>query len=75
MGKSSTDLTFDWTGVTGAAGYHILGSTDPGLAAAVDLFGKTAGPTSLTLTGGVAGTPALTFFQVRSINACSQESP
>jgi subtilisin-like proprotein convertase family protein len=73
--KAGSDLIFDWTGVAGASGYHILGSPAPHLATTVDLFGKTAGAVSLTMTGGIAGTPPLTFFQVRAVNSCSQESP
>jgi subtilisin-like proprotein convertase family protein len=73
--KAGSDLIFDWTGVAGASGYHILGSPAPDLATTVDLFGKTAGAVSLTMTGGIAGTPPLTFFQVRAVNSCSQESP
>jgi len=75
VGKTGSDLTFNCSAVAGAAGYHILGSPAPDLGSSVDLFGSTAGSTSHTMTGGIAGTPPLTFFQVRAVNSCSQESP
>jgi len=74
-GDGSVDLSFSWNGVTGATGYHVLHSPAPAFGAAVDVTGRTAGPTSLTVNDGAATTPPVTFFQVRAVNACSQEGP
>jgi subtilisin-like proprotein convertase family protein len=69
------DLVFDWLPVAGAAGYHVLQSTGAPFDGAVDLTGRTSGETTLTVPGGVAATPDLTFFEVRTVNACNEESP
>jgi len=74
-GDGSVDLAFSWSGVTGAAGYHVLHSPAPTFGAAVDVTGRTGGPTSLTVDDGAAITPPVTFFQVRAVNVCSQEGP
>jgi hypothetical protein len=74
-GDGSVDLTFDWTGVAGAAGYHVLHSTAAAFDAAVDLTGRTSGVTTLTVVDGDTTLPALSFFKVRATNACNQESP
>jgi subtilisin-like proprotein convertase family protein len=74
-GDGSVDLEFSWSDVTGSAGYHVLHSTTPTFAAFVDVTGRTTGPTSLTVDNGAAITPPVSFFQVRAINACSQEGP
>lgn len=71
---SRLDLVFDWSAVAGA-GYHVLQSVDPGFGSAVDLVGTTTTETSFTLEDGAHATPALTFFQVRAVNACHQEGP
>jgi len=73
-GSGSVDLHFSWTG-TAAAGYHLLESPGPTFDAQVDLIGRTEGATNLTTESVVTGTPGMTYYQVRSVNACSQESP
>ena len=74
-GDGSVDVTFDWTGVAGAAGYHVLHSTAASFDSAVDLTGRTAGTTTLTVVDGDTTLPALSFFKVRATNPCNQESP
>ena len=74
-GDGSVDVTFDWTGVAGAAGYHVLHSTAASFASAVDLTGRTSGATTLTVVDGDTTLPALSFFKVRATNSCNQESP
>jgi len=74
-GDGSADLTFHWSGVAGAAGYHVLHSTAASFDAAVDLTGRTSGATTLTVVDGDTTLPALSFFKVRAINSCNQESP
>jgi len=74
-GDGSVDLGFSWSGVTGAAGYHVLHSTTPTFEASVDVTGRTVGPTTLTVDDGAVITPPVSFFQVRAVNACSQEGP
>ena len=75
VGDGSTDLIFDWGGVAGAAGYHVLHSRTASFGVDVDLTGRTTGATTLTVADGGATLPALSFFQVRATNACNQESP
>jgi subtilisin-like proprotein convertase family protein len=74
-GDGSVSLTLNWTGVVGAAGYHVLQAPAAAFDAGVELAGRTAGPTSLTLNDVDATLPPLTFFQVRATNSCHQESP
>jgi subtilisin-like proprotein convertase family protein len=74
VGDGSVDLEFHWDGVTGAAGYHVLHSSASTFGT-VDLTGRTDGPTTLLADDGAATTPPVTFFQVRAVNACSQEGP
>ncbi len=71
----SVDLLFSWSGVSGAAGYHVLHSTVATYDTNVDVTGSTAGANALTVADGAALTPDLAFFQVRAINGCYQESP
>ena len=75
QGGGELDLHFSWGGVAGAAGYHVLHSSDPAYGTKVDLTGRTDGATSLTVVDGGARTPPLAFFQVRAVNVCNQESP
>lgn len=72
--KASEDLSIAWNGVAGAAGYHVLQSANPAFTAGGDLAGRTSA-TSLNVPGGDLSTPGLTYFQVRAVNACHQESP
>jgi hypothetical protein len=74
-GDGSVDLVFAWDSVAGVAGYHVLQSADPRFETSVDLTGRTDGANTLTAVGAGATTPALSFFQVRAVNSCSQESP
>jgi subtilisin-like proprotein convertase family protein len=74
-GDGSADVTFDWSNVAGAAGYHLLHSTAASFDNAVDLTGRTSGATTLTVVDGDTTLPALSFFKVRAVNACNQESP
>jgi subtilisin-like proprotein convertase family protein len=74
-GDGSVDLVFYWGSVAGAAGYHVLHSATATFDTSVDLTGRTDGPTTLTIEDGVASTPPLTYFQVRAVNSCNQESP
>jgi hypothetical protein len=74
-GDGSADLEFSWDGATGAAGYHVLHSTSATFDAAVDVTGRTAGATTLTVENGAVITPDLAFFQVRAINGCNVEGP
>jgi len=53
----------------------VLGSTAPAFDTHVDLAGRTAGETVLVVPGANGATPGITYYQVRSVNACSQESP
>jgi subtilisin-like proprotein convertase family protein len=69
------DLLFSWSGVGGAAGYHVLHSDGAAYTDRVDVTGSTAGATTLTVDNGAAITPDLAFFQVRAINGCYEESP
>jgi hypothetical protein len=71
----SVDLVFSWNGVAGAAGYHVLHAATPTFDGRVDLTGRVEGATGLTVEDGAALTPDLTFFQVRAVNSCSEESP
>jgi hypothetical protein len=71
---ATLDLVLDWDPVA-AAGYHVLQSTAAPFDAAVDLIGRTATETTLTIGDGAHTTSALTFFQVRGINSCNQEGP
>lgn len=68
------DLAFDWSAVAGA-GYHVLESADPSFGSTVELLGTTTTETSFTLEDGANTTPAVTFFEVRAVNACHQEGP
>ena len=74
-GDGSVDLDFAWNAVGGVAGYHVLHSAAVGFDSGVDLTGRTTGTTSLTVEGGAAMTPQVTYFQVRAVNSCNQESP
>jgi subtilisin-like proprotein convertase family protein len=74
-GDGSLQLIFDWAGVAGAAGYHVLHSPGPGFDAAVELTGRTDGATTLTAEGGAVTGSDVVFFQVRAVNVCNQESP
>jgi subtilisin-like proprotein convertase family protein len=74
-GDGSVDLDFAWSAVGGAAGYHVLHSAEASFDARVDLTGRTDGATTLTVEDAAAATPAVTFFQVRAVNGCNQESP
>jgi subtilisin-like proprotein convertase family protein len=74
-GDGSIDLVFSWNGVAGAAGYHVLHSTVATYDSLVDVTGRTTGETTLTMENGAAITPDLTFFQVRAVNGCNEESP
>jgi len=74
-GTGRVDLQFDWGAVAGASGYHVLQSDAPTFAGRVDLTGRTAGATTLTVVDGAAVTPDVTFFQVRTVNGCNEESP
>jgi len=68
------DLVLSWTAVPGA-GYHILESIDPRFGEGVELLANPAAATTLTLHDGARTTPALTFFQVRTVNDCHHEGP
>jgi subtilisin-like proprotein convertase family protein len=72
---AATDLLFSWSGVNGAAGYHVLHSNGAAYTDRVDVTGSTDGATTLTVDNGAAITPDLAFFQVRAINGCYEESP
>ncbi|MCP3978512.1 MAG: hypothetical protein GY716_04140 [bacterium] len=72
-GGGGIDIVFDWSPVGAAAGYHVLGAPGPEFQSAVDLVGRTDGATTLTV--GQAAGPQVTFYQVRAVNGCSQESP
>jgi subtilisin-like proprotein convertase family protein len=72
---NGADLLFSWNPVAGAAGYHLLQSTDRSFAGEVELAGSTSGDTDFTLADGIGGTPDMTFFQVRAVNSCGQEGP
>lgn len=61
--------------VAGSAGYHVLESGDATLGSGVVLIANPASAMPLTLTGGAQAAPALTFFQVRAVNACHHEGP
>ena len=74
-GTGRIDLAFAWDAVSGVAGYHVLQSDGAGFDVAVDLAGRTAGATTLTVPDGAATSPPLSFFQVRSVNTCNQEAP
>jgi len=74
-GDGSVDLSFSWDGVADAAGYHLLSSPDVTFDGPVDLAGRTAAATTLNLDDGASAAPAVTFFQVRAVNSCGQESP
>ena len=74
VGKSGQDLLFDWTTAGAVFGYHVLHSSNADFSGAVDLTGRTGVP-SLTAPGAVSSTPGVAYFQVRSVNACHQESP
>jgi hypothetical protein len=74
-GEGRVDLDFAWDGVGGAAGYHVLHSVRAQFDEVVDLTARTDGATTVSLENGAATTPAVTFFQVRAVNGCNQESP
>jgi subtilisin-like proprotein convertase family protein len=71
----ATDLTFSWNGVGDTAGYHVLHSDGAAYDTRVDVTGSTDGATSLTVENGAALTPDLSFFRVRALNGCYEESP
>jgi len=71
---AALDLVLDWDPVA-AAGYHVLQSTEAPFDANIDLIGRTSTETTHTIADGAHTTPDLTFFQVRGVNACSQEGP
>ncbi len=72
---AALDLELSWTPVSGAAGYHVLQSTDPALRSGVDLIGVTTSGTALTVPDGGRTTPDRTYFQARAVNSCHQEGP
>jgi subtilisin-like proprotein convertase family protein len=75
VGPGASDLMFSWSGVAGAAGYHVLASAAAEYTGAVELTGRTDGATTLTVADVVVAPGGLTFYQVRAINACNQEGP
>ncbi|HEX5045049.1 MAG TPA: proprotein convertase P-domain-containing protein, partial [Candidatus Polarisedimenticolaceae bacterium] len=68
------DLVLTWSAVSGA-GYHVLQSQDPRFLTGVNLIGNPATAAPLTVEDGAAGTPGLTFYQVRAVNSCHFEGP
>jgi subtilisin-like proprotein convertase family protein len=74
-GVGSADLLFTWNGTSGVAGYHVLQSAAAPFDVDVDLTGRTDGSTSLVVENATSSPPTPTFYQVRAINTCNQESP
>ncbi|MDH3784137.1 MAG: proprotein convertase P-domain-containing protein [Acidobacteriota bacterium] len=72
--RSAQELQFDWSSAGAVFGYHVLHSANANFSGDVDLTGRT-NVSSLTVPGGTSRTPDLSYFQVRSVNVCHQESP
>jgi len=74
LGRSAGDLLFGWNSAAAVFGYHVLQSSNRDFSGAVHLAGRTV-TTSLTIPGGAPGTNGVTYYQVRAVNSCNQESP
>ena len=70
--EGGTDLRFDWSAVTGAAGYRVWRSDGPAFGQE-ELVG-TSSTTTLVHGGGLNGATS-SFFLVRAVNSCEWEGP
>jgi hypothetical protein len=72
--KSAQDLLFGWNSAGAVFGYHVLQSSSPDFSGVVHLTGSPT-TTALMVPVGGSGTNGTTYYQVRAVNACHQESP